>query len=127
MVALLTALQNLATNDFSFLFHGLYGGLHLGLVELGHMLVGVNHFVEVTILLFKFICLLIQLVHVSKKTVILLLRLDERCHDLVDVRYPSRVLDGFKCFFNDAGIADVLVKELLLFCVLALYLVKPNF
>jgi len=83
-------------------------------LEFDHL---VDLLANLTVGVFKLVCLIRQLVHVVQQRVVLLLRLDERSHDFFNSRDTCGLLDLLKGILNYFHIAQVLVHEPLLLAV----------
>ena len=68
--------------------------------------------------LLKLVVLLVKLVDVVEELHILFLCFDECCHDFIDVVDACCLHDGLKGLLNNLSIADVLIKQTLLFYIL---------
>lgn len=87
-------------------------------VQLRHFFIGCDLGVVVAIGFLELIVLLVQLVHVVEELYVLLLRLDESCHDFINVSDSSRFHNRLECLLDDLSVADILVQKALLLDVL---------
>ena len=85
--------------------------------HLGQLLVLDNVLIQLLVVLFNSISLLIQQINVVVQTVILVLCLDECCHDFFNVRYSTGVFDLLESLLYDLTVFTVLVNQGFLFSI----------
>ena len=101
--------------------------MKLSVVHVCHCLVTGDILVSYGILLLKQVALLAQLVHVVPECVVLLLRLNEGCYNLVNVRDARALLNNFEGLFNHLRVPGVLCQQSGLFLVFVANILQPNF
>lgn len=85
--------------------------------ESGALIDALDLHLDFLVALFEVIVLGVERIHIVEQRVVLLLSLNERRHNLFDVRNASGLLDLIESVLNDLDVSQVLVHELSLLLV----------
>lgn len=89
----------------------------LFLRESGALINSLDLLFDIDVALFEMVVFGVERIHIVEQRIVLLLCLDERRHDLFDVRNTSGLLDLIECVLDDLHVSQILVHQLSLLLV----------